>query len=1535
MGRNSTNRLTDLLDYIHHIGILNQKPIFRINEYGKLTIWEHQFKGRIGIQHNLTDEDDVSVWLKIERLKRNGPPEIPEQIQEWISVSNDPENTPQIKDKLIKTIPAKEAQNLLSKGVVNEQDIQDSLKPQYGEIEFNDVIFRLNSNAVLKFAVDSYLNKQWVLWAEEEKPRRKTIKIYDSFFSLQQTLEAQGDEQPIELIWGIGITRWKCEGHKIDHPLIEKSVEIEVSREDGAILIHPRNVEPTLAVGAFFALDNPGVDTLLRFWKKHFSELSEDVEFSPYIHESFEPILRQASTYLSEKGTYWPDINPDKENRKPNTIGDILEFTDSWVLFARPRSVTSFVQDIERFQKNIEESPGNLPNPVRKIITELSNKKPLSTGVGLLSGSESSPASISNIQKKELFFPKPFNDAQVQIVDRLEDNDGVVVQGPPGTGKTHTIANIICHYLATGRTVLVTSKGEPALSVLQKQIPEELRPLTISLLTNEKKGMKQLESAVRLLEGIASQTNLRELNKEAELCELRVKQLKKEIQTIDGDIKTWGLKQLTPINKELSGIDNEITAMELAKQVLNDDGNHAWLQDVLGSSDKYVPQFSDSDIATIRTARRKLGEDIAYVGKSLPSQQDMVDTANIVAIHDDLATSARIAEESKKNHVPPLAVSVEKSVDRAKNLITPLKNLFKFLGQVNDSPWIGKIFYSWINDNTEQMDNFDLLNALKDELVNLIRERKKFVRTLIEINNPGSCVDQVMVGLNNLIANKKPFGILPFGNKEAKNNIEQIRVNGELPTKTEQWQLALDYIIFQENIRKFTTKWNHVGQELDLPELSYTYGSLFKDGQLIHNLMSKAEKIANELDFIKKEILELFPHGVDVSILSKSKPEIKKVFDAIKLNTSRISLGVQRLKLQDLTGKVKNSSGNISQEIRCFIENTIGNPSYSSDEIMKEWQGFIIELDRLSKFLVYFHSIEDISEKISSSGAPKWAEQLRNLPISATEDEVTPVDWYATWQWKRRIQYLQKIDGREELKKLSINRFRLDNDLQRAFSSLVRIKTNIGLHMNMTERVQGALVRFVASVAQIGKGTGKRAPRHRRDAHRAMKDCYSGVPCWIMPTWRVSEILPSDFGSFDLVIIDEASQSDITALPAIMRAKKILIVGDDKQVSPTAAFIAEEKILQLRHNFLQEQPFAELLLPGVSIYDLASAVYPGQRIMLTEHFRCVEPIIRFSMQFYDEPLIPLRIPKSSEKLTPPLIDVYVEDGHRDELKKINEIEAEAIISEIKQLVFDPKYAGRSIGVVSLVGAQQARFIQNELLIELGEDVYQKFQIACGDPATFQGKERDIMFLSMVVGSGQGVAMTKREYEQRMNVALSRARDRMYLYRSLQESDLPNKSDLRLRILQHFVNPMPQRANIENPIDLCDSGFERDVFSKLIEKGYNVTPQVQVGAFSIDMVVEGENDRRLAIELDGDKYHPPEKWMDDWQRQRIMERVGWKFWRCWGSSYTVDPTGCIDDLLNVLDEMQILPNKRTEIANIYTEHHIYKKVIESENTDLES
>jgi len=89
-----------------------------------------------------------------------------------------------------------------------------------------------------------------------------------------------------------------------------------------------------------------------------------------------------------------------------------------------------------------------------------------------------------------------------------------------------------------------------------------------------------------------------------------------------------------------------------------------------------------------------------------------------------------------------------------------------------------------------------------------------------------------------------------------------------------------------------------------------------------------------------------------------------------------------------------------------------------------------------------------------------------------------------------------------------------------------------------TAKVLQALSGYSTAIRRIGQGTGPNAHRYRRDARIAMIEAASAVPCWIMSHAKVSESMPADIGVFDLVIVDEASQSDLWALPAIVRGKK-------------------------------------------------------------------------------------------------------------------------------------------------------------------------------------------------------------------------------------------------------------------------------------------------------------------------------------------------------------------------------------------------------------
>ena len=160
---------------------------------------------------------------------------------------------------------------------------------------------------------------------------------------------------------------------------------------------------------------------------------------------------------------------------------------------------------------------------------------------------------------------------------------------------------------------------------------------------------------------------------------------------------------------------------------------------------------------------------------------------------------------------------------------------------------------------------------------------------------------------------------------------------------------------------------------------------------------------------------------------------------------------------------------------------------------------------------------------------PELARALRQ-PLTEAIDGRLPDNWKQAWRLRRLATHLEAIDAQDELKKLAEGA-RRHRERPRA-----RLPGGGGqAHLAETRReriasIRAALQAYLAAIQKIGKGTGKRAVRYRQDARAAAAQANPAVPCWIMPHYRVSESLPPELGCFDLVIIDEASQSDLTAL---------------------------------------------------------------------------------------------------------------------------------------------------------------------------------------------------------------------------------------------------------------------------------------------------------------------------------------------------------------------------------------------------------------------
>jgi very-short-patch-repair endonuclease len=152
------------------------------------------------------------------------------------------------------------------------------------------------------------------------------------------------------------------------------------------------------------------------------------------------------------------------------------------------------------------------------------------------------------------------------------------------------------------------------------------------------------------------------------------------------------------------------------------------------------------------------------------------------------------------------------------------------------------------------------------------------------------------------------------------------------------------------------------------------------------------------------------------------------------------------------------------------------------------------------------------------------------------------------------------------------------------------------------------------------------------------------------------------------------------------------------------------------------------------------------------------------------------------------------------------------------------------------------------------------------------------------------------------------------------------------LLTYFDKPLiAERQESDRLLERCESEFEREVYEELVSRGYRVTPQVKTGAYRIDLVVEGNGDTRLAVECDGDEFHGPERWQHDTTQQRVLERAGWVFWRCFASTWTLRKSEVFAELLERLGALGIEPIGAIDRAPSLVEKRIWQpEMLEEED-----
>ena len=394
---------------------------------------------------------------------------------------------------------------------------------------------------------------------------------------------------------------------------------------------------------------------------------------------------------------------------------------------------------------------------------------------------------------------------------------------------------------------------------------------------------------------------------------------------------------------------------------------------------------------------------------------------------------------------------------------------------------------------------------------------------------------------------------------------------------------------------------------------------------------------------------------------------------------------------------------------------------------------------------------------------------------------------------------LKPVRSDDESKMSRGQRREIINEIQSLESKYVVALVMLKLSSSLSHHDLSTLSELsqLASKGIDPKATEGKAKRRHDAFVDTFKKAIKVIPLPVMSAKQVSRYCPADH-MFGLGIIDEASQSNCTAINIMARCSQLVVVGDDKQVSPDGSFVKEE-IVEYLDKRKPSFPGAWHLLPGSSFFDLCKVAFPCSHVFLQDHFRCRPEIIACSNNhIYGGRLNPLRLPSTDNTL----VDIRV-NGVRDKKKKTNQMEADTIAD----LVYDEIKNGADKGTlpwdifaISMGGLEQVKLLRDcieEKVDSLrtdhnyGPDLVDAHNISVGTASQCQGGERDVVFLSGVYSADSVWAPTnddkQLQEERNWNVGVTRAKEKLVLVRSYDPKDIKNQNDIKRKYLSYFIN----------------------------------------------------------------------------------------------------------------------------------------------------
>lgn len=449
-------------------------------------------------------------------------------------------------------------------------------------------------------------------------------------------------------------------------------------------------------------------------------------------------------------------------------------------------------------------------------------------------------------------------------------------------------------------------------------------------------------------------------------------------------------------------------------------------------------------------------------------------------------------------------------------------------------------------------------------------------------------------------------------------------------------------------------------------------------------------------------------------------------------------------------------------------------------------------------------------------------------------------------------------------------------------------------------------------------------------------ELFKSVKIWLLTPEVVSEIIPLQTGIFDLVVFDEASQMYVEkGVPSILRAKKVIIAGDHKQLRPSNLGAGR---IEMDVDELPEDVEITAALEEESLLDLARFKYND--VLLNFHYRSkYEELIAFSNHaFYKG-----RLYVSPNATPPELPPIEVHKMENAMWRNRSNMEEARYIVDLLKTFFSERTENETVGIITFNSSQRdliddlideecaknpefATAIRTELTRKKdGEDI----GLFVKNIESVQGDERDVIIFSIGYAKNENGRLIRnfgwlnqKGGENRLNVAISRAKKKVHIVTSfnpaeLQVEDTKNDGPRYLKkyleyafavsagdkeAAKQILYSFGDDPNAGQTVSF-DSDFENQVYDALKAEGYDVDTQIGIGGYSIDLAIKKDGKYILGIECDGKLYHSSKSARErDYHRQKYLESRGWRIYRIWSTNWWKNPQREIKKIVTVVDSL---------------------------------